>query len=462
VRWWRSRSLRARVTLGATLVTTVGVAVLAVAVLLGVQHSQISALDSAAVQRADSIAVLAKDGELQGPIQATSDNVVQVLDATGRPVANSVDIDGNERIVPFPLSDSLRTGGPVTLRGLPVGSGSEEFRVVTRAAVFNGNPVTVVVATSLTQSQHSLNSIGVGLAIGLPILIALVAATTWLFTGYTLRPVETLRREVDDINTTDLHRRVAVPVSQDEIHHLATTLNNTLARLESASTAQRRFVADAAHELRSPLTAIMVETETLVRGADHDAWQHRGPVLLTGLRRLHGLMDDLLALARVDDPGHRPARRSVDLDDVVLAELAEVRATTDVRIDSTGLSAAQVTADPRAMSRIVRNLLDNAVRHARHRVAVRLLEQDDAAQLVVADDGPGIPVDRRDWVFDRFARLDGARDRDTGGSGLGLAIVRDLVRAHDGEVWIAGPPTEADAVRYPGAWLHVRLPRRTG
>jgi signal transduction histidine kinase len=133
-----------------------------------------------------------------------------------------------------------------------------------------------------------------------------------------------------------------------------------------------------------------------------------------------------------------------------------------VRIDSTGLSAAQVTADPRAMSRIVRNLLDNAVRHARHRVAVRLLEQDDAAQLVVADDGPGIPVDRRDWVFDRFARLDGARDRDTGGSGLGLAIVRDLVRAHDGEVWIAGPPTEADAVRYPGAWLHVRLPRRTG
>jgi signal transduction histidine kinase len=251
---------------------------------------------------------------------------------------------------------------------------------------------------------------------------------------------------------------VGLPLSRDEVHHLATTLNHTLGRLEAASTAQRRFVADAAHELRSPLTAIMAETETLVRAADQEAWLQRAPVLLADLRRLHALMDNLLALARVDDPGYRPTHRTVDLDDIVFAEVRQVRATTSRVIDATGVSAAQVTADPAAMSRVVRNLLDNAVRHARDRVAIMLRDEQGRATLSVADDGPGIPADQREWIFDRFTRLDRARDRETGGSGLGLAIVRELVTAHHGRVWIDEAPTEDDARRYPGAWIHLQVP----
>jgi signal transduction histidine kinase len=455
--WWQHRSLRAKVTLGAALVITAGVVVLAAGVLLGIRYLEISVLDSAAVERANSVARLARKGELSNPIPSVGESHVQVLDARGHPLASTTDLDRNVAVVPIPLPDALRTGRPVTRGGLPDGDGATH-RVVARQAVFGGQPVTIVVAVSLVHEQRSLMNIGTGLAAGLPVLVALVAVTTWVLTGYTLRPVETLRQEVDDINATDLQRRVAVPVSRDEIHDLASTLNNTLGRLESASTAQRRFVADAAHELRSPLTAIMAETETLVLAADPDAWEQRGPVLLDGLRRLHGLMEDLLALAGLDDPGHRSARRTVDLDDVVFAEMSEVRATTDRTIDVSGVSAAQVLADPRAMARVVRNLLDNAVRHARSEVAVTLHEDDRAVVLAVADDGTGVPADQRERIFDRFVRLDAARGRDSGGSGLGLAIVRDLVDAHDGHVWISDAPSGADAARYPGAWVHVRLP----
>jgi signal transduction histidine kinase len=359
--WWQHRSLRAKVTHGAGLVITAGVVVLAAGVLLGIRYLEISVLDSAAVERANSVTRLARKGELSNPIPSVGESHVQVLDARGHPLASTTDLDRNVAVVPIPLPDALRTGRPVTRGGLPDADGATH-RVVARQAVFGGQPVTIVVAVSLV------------------------------------------------------------------------------------------------HELRSPLTATMAETETLVLAADPDAWEQRGPVLLDGLRRLHGLMDDLLALAGLDDPGHRSARRTVDLDDVVFAEMSEVRAATDRTIDVSGVSAAQVLADPRAMARVVRNLLDNAVRHARSEVAVTLHEDDRAVVLAVADDGTGVPADQRERIFDRFVRLDAARGQDSGGSGLGLATVRDLVDAHDGHVWISDAPSGADAARYPGAWVHVRLP----
>jgi signal transduction histidine kinase len=458
--WWRRRSLRARVTLGATLVVSIGVAFLAAGVLFGLRHSLLSTLDANVAQRASDVAAMADNGQLGSSIPNVGQedaSAVQVLDASGVPVASSADLEGNERIMPFPLPASLRSGAAATVAALPIGNGGN-FRVVARPAVLAGRPVTVIAAVSLAQQEHSITSLGSGLAVGLPILVALVAATTWIFTGYTLRPVGTLAREVDEISATDLHRRVGLPLSRDEVYDLATTLNNTLGRLESASTAQRRFVADAAHELRSPLTAIMTETETMVRAADKESWVQRGPVLLADLRRLHALMDNLLALARLDDPGYRPTHRSVDLDDIVFAELRQVRNTTSRLIDATGVSAAQIVADPSAMARIVRNVLDNAVRHARDRVAITLRAERGTATLSIADDGPGIPVGQREWIFDRFTRLDQARDRETGGSGLGLAIVRELVSAHHGQVWIAEAPTADQARRYPGAWIYVRIP----
>jgi signal transduction histidine kinase len=423
---------------------------------LGLQRSLLAALDDTLVQRARDVAAQAGQGTLRRPIPSAADTAtVQLLNAAGTPVASTRDVEGEGAIVAFPLPQPLAAGAPTTLTGLPVGEGSD-YRVVALPAQLDGRPVTVIAATSLAQQQRSVAGLGSGLVLSIPVLVALVSATTWVFTGHTLRPVAALRRDVDEISATDLHRRLSLPPAQDEIHHLAITLNKMLGRLESASGAQRRFVADAAHELRSPLTAVLAEVENGVRAADPDTWNQLGPVLLADLRRLSKLMDDLLTLARLDDPGHQAARRIVDLDDVVLAEIRHARQTTNCSIDATKVGGARVTADPGAMTRVVRNLIDNAARHARARLAVILREADGVVELVVADDGPGIPPEHRERVFERFTRLDQARDRDGGGAGLGLAIVHELIQAHDGRVWITAPPDSSHG--YPGAWLHVQLP----
>jgi signal transduction histidine kinase len=457
--WWRSRSLRVQVTAGTTLVVAVGMLVVAAGLLFGVRNTLLAALDHAVVQRAQDVAALSEQGALGAliPSAGEASSAVQLIDSTGRPVASSADLAGNEPIVRFPLPPALVGGTPATLDGLPIGDGAH--RVVALPSQLKGQPVTVVVAASLAQEQRSVTSLAAGLTVGLPALAVLIGAITWAFTGYTLRPVETLRREVERITASDLQHRVDLPPSRDEIHRLAATLNDMLGRLETASSAQRRFVADAAHELRSPLAAAMAEAENGMRAADPETWRLLGPVLLADLGRLSTLMDDLLALARLDDPAHQSNRRLLDLDDIVLAEIARVRQSTGHIIDTAAVSAAQVTADPGAMTRIVRNLLDNAARHAHSRLAVTLGGNNGMVQLIVADDGPGIPVEHRDRVFTRFTRLDDARDRAGGGAGLGLAIVRELVVAHDGRVRVGDPlPTDHGAA-YPGAWMYVELPR---
>jgi signal transduction histidine kinase len=457
-RWWRRRSLRARVTLGATAVVMLGVALVAAGILLGVRRSLIAGVDNAALQRATDVAGLAAHGGIRGtiPFSGSDTAAVQVLDAAGAPIAATPDLNGNEPIVPVPLPESLRAGTPATVTDLPVGAGGD-YRVVAVPAQLNGAPATVVVAQSLAEEQRSFAGLVAGLAMGLPVIVALVAATTWAVTGATLRPVNSLRREVDQISATDVQHRLELPGSQDEIHQLATTLNAMLGRLALASQAQRQFVADAAHELRTPLTAAIVDAETAASAADPQAWASLGPVLLTDLRRLGDLVDDLLALAHLDDPGYRARWRALDLDDVVLAELQRARQAGRL-VDGSNVEAARVTGDPTAMTRVVRNLVDNAVRHAATRVGVALEDGGKHVTLSVFDDGPGIPAADRQRVFDRFARLNPARDRGSGGTGLGLAIVRELVGAHGGRVWVSDPPDDDRGRAYPGAWVLVELP----
>jgi signal transduction histidine kinase len=458
-RWWRHRSLRVQVTAGTTVVVALGMLVVAAGLLLGVRNTLLAALDNSLVQRGQDVAALAAQGKLSSLIPSAGGTwAVQVLDDAGRPVASSADLAGNEPIVRLPLPATLNGGVPATLGALPIDQGSSD-RVVALPSQLNGRPVTVLVAASLAQEQRSLTSLAAGLGVSLPSLAVLIGAITWLFTGYTLRPVETLRREVERISGSDLQRRVDLPPSRDEIHRLAATLNAMLDRLETASSAQRRFVADAAHELRSPLAAAMAEAENGLRAADPDIWRQLGPVILADLGRLSTLMDDLLALARLDDPAHQSNHRLLDLDDIVLAEITRARQTTGHVIDAAAVSAAQVIADPGAMTRIVRNLLENADRHAHNRLAVALGNNNGSVELIVADDGPGIPPEHRDRVFTRFTRLDDARDRAGGGAGLGLAIVRELVAAHGGRVRVYDPPPTDRGATYPGAWMNVQLPR---
>jgi signal transduction histidine kinase len=312
---------------------------------------------------------------------------------------------------------------------------------------------TVVFGQSMDPVDEPTRALETLLAIGLPALLAVVAATTWRLVGRALAPVDAIRVQVDAISAAALDRRVPEPSASDEVGRLAATMNRMLDRLEQAQHRERRFVADASHELRSPIAAIRQHAEV--------ALNH--PELGDGLAgvahaeslRLQSLVDDLLVLAQADEHRSPLRRRPVDVDDLVLAEAHRLRDAGTVEVDARGVSAARVNGDLAALRRMVRNLVDNAVRHASTRVELCLYERDGWAVLHVDDDGPGIPVADRSRVFERFVRLDDARVGVDGGTGgLGLAIVAEIAAAHDGNVQIGDAPAG-------GARATVRLPLLT-
>jgi signal transduction histidine kinase len=258
----------------------------------------------------------------------------------------------------------------------------------------------------------------------------------WRVLGAALRPVEALRRGAEEITGGGGPGQLPVPESQDEIHRLAVTLNDMLARIETARARQRAFVADAAHELRSPLTNMRTELEVAQRiGAGTD-WPAVADDLLADAERLSKLVEDLLLLARSDDPAAAEAARRA----AAPVELGELLAGAGARYPSPPVVVSRpatpywVLGDPDGLHRVVVNLVDNAVRHARGRVVLAARAEGRQRVIAVTDDGPGIPAAERERVFDRFTRLDDARARDAGGAGLGLAIVRELVRRHGGTV----------------------------
>nr|WP_256415645.1 HAMP domain-containing sensor histidine kinase [Frigoribacterium sp. CFBP 13712] len=268
-----------------------------------------------------------------------------------------------------------------------------------------------------------------------------MAVTTWLVVGRALRPVEAMRREVDAVTAAQLDRRVADPGGTDEVARLARTLNDMLARLESSAAAQRRFVGDASHELKTPLATIRQHAEVALLHPESIDGAALAGTVMTEEARLTGLVQGLLVLARADEGALGVTRRPVDLDDLVVTETARLRgATPGLAVDATGVGPARVDGDEGLLGQVVRNLLANAARHAETRVAVWLVERHGRAVLTVDDDGAGVPQADRERVFDRFVRLDEARTRDSGGSGLGLAIVREIARVHGGTVTVGESP----------------------
>jgi signal transduction histidine kinase len=283
--------------------------------------------------------------------------------------------------------------------------------------------------------------------------VLLVGATTWLLIGRTLDPVEAIRRQVTEISATELSRRVPEPGTGDEIQRLAETMNAMLGRLEGAVARQKAFVSDAAHELRSPLAAIQTELEVAAAHLDNGDWPAVIDRLAANNGRMERLVEDLLVLATAEEQRAAP-RTDVDLDELVLRQLEPLRATSRLRLDLTGLSAARVRGDRDQLERVVANLVENARRHAATTVMVELHAANGTAELVVADDGPGIPPEHRTRIFERFARVDGARDRESGGAGLGLAIARRIVEGHGGSIGVG-----ESAV---GTRMVVRLPVQEG
>ncbi len=283
-------------------------------------------------------------------------------------------------------------------------------------------------------------------------MAVLLAVLIWWLVGHTLRPVEAIRAEVADIGGSDLHRRVPVPSGDDEIARLARTMNTMLERVDDAAQAQARFVADASHELRSPLTRIRSELEVDLAHTDRSdlAATHRS--VLQETVGLQHLVEDLLLLARTGAGAATATSASaVDLDDIVVSLARRLRADGQVAVDITDVTAVQVRGHAAALTRAVGNLADNAARHATDTVTLTLGERDHSAVLAVSDDGPGIPPEDRERVFERFTRLDEARAAHDGGAGLGLAIARDIVERHGGTLAV-------DPDHHPGARLVVTLP----
>jgi signal transduction histidine kinase len=243
------------------------------------------------------------------------------------------------------------------------------------------------------------------------------------------------------ITAHQLHRRVPDPRGSDEIARLAATMNGMLTRLEAERARERRFVSDASHELRSPIAAIRQHAEVAVAHPEASSLSELAEPVLEEVEVLQRLVDDLMLLTRIDEGTMRLRREPVDLDDIVLREGSRLRAARpDLVVDLARVRAARTRGDAIALDRLVRNLTENASRHARHAMALGLREDDGRVVLTVDDDGSGVASEDRDRIFDRFVRLDEARDRDSGGAGLGLAIVREVAAAHGAAVTISEAP----------------------
>jgi signal transduction histidine kinase len=311
---------------------------------------------------------------------------------------------------------------------------------------------TVLVAGSLDDLSDSTTALAGTLLIAVPLTSAVLAGVVWWAVGRALRPVEDIRARVDSISASRLDRRVPEPDSPREVTRLARTMNAMLGRLQASSDQQRRFVADASHELRSPLARMRAELEVDAahpRSADPAATAASVLAETVGVQRL---VEDLLLLARGDAGAPAtPPQQPVDLDDVAQAVVAGLRPAANRRVDTAGVQPVQVSGDRGQLERLVGNLLDNAARHARDAVTVTLTEDDDTAVLVVADDGPGIAPADRERVFERFTRLDDARTAGSGGAGLGLAIARDIAGRHGGSLRLEDDGTA-------GARFVLRLP----
>jgi signal transduction histidine kinase len=446
-RWWRRLSLRARLLLLGVAGLCVGLFVGGLAFLAALSFVLQRSVDAEAEHAARDVAALVDAGALPDPLPVAGAERVQVVDAAGRVRSASIEAD---RLVPMAGEQDrarMRAGEKLFIHGDRVGL-TGPVRVLAVAAGPPDDPQTVIVARSMSDVLRGVGLLRTTLLVALPLVVVVLSLVAWRVIGASLAPVEALRRGAEEITGTGRAARLPAPDGRrDEIHRLAATLNDMLDRLEAGRARQREFVGDAAHELRSPLANIRTQLEVALRLGDEAQWPKVAEDLLADTARLARLVDDLLLLARSDESPRLDRLEPVELG-ALLREVAARSPTVTLEPVNCPL---WTIGEPDALRRVVSNVLDNAVRHASSSVTLAAAADGNDHVVTVADDGPGIPVEDRDRVFERFTRLDDARGREAGGAGLGLAIVRELVRRHGGSVDLgdAGP----------GLRVRIRLPR---
>jgi signal transduction histidine kinase len=448
------RSVRFRAAAVATVVVVAALVVSGVALVALTRNSLVAAAEDEALTRARALAELAAAGAVGNPLPGTVS--AQLVADDGSVVAATRDLAGAGSIVEVTVAP-----GEESVLDADVVLDDTEEELLTEAG--GGEPAAVaIVGVALPSGRAQLaafvpldavsSTTGVLvplLALGIPLLGALVAVAAWLLVGRSFRPVEEMRAEAEGISMSDLHRRIPVPQSGDEIARLAATLNSMLERLQSSVARQQRFVADASHELRSPIASLVTMAEVAATAPDTVDLETFANDVGAEAARLALLTDDLLTLARSDEGRLDLDRVDIDVAELIHQEVARLQGAVDV----SSVESAVVAGDRLRLGQAIRNLLDNAMQHKTATVWASTEVGDTEVAVVIADDGPGIDFGDRERVFERFERLDEARGRDRGGAGLGLAVVAEIAAAHGGRVAVVDHPD------YRGAVLRLTLPR---
>jgi signal transduction histidine kinase len=419
----------------------------------------IRGVEALVTTRSQDLAQLVATGDVPEVLPSSRSTSAQMIDGTGRVITATGDIEGQEPIVAtIPSSEGITTLTVPTLDSSEEGekdgdSDDDEgpYLVAVSGVDSETGRVTVLVAGSLAAAEAATTTLTPLLVGGIPFLALVVGVTTWILAGRTLKPVRLMTEEAGLITVTDLGRRIPLPGTRDEIQLLGKTLNQMLDRLEASISAQRRFVADASHELKSPVTSLLAMAEVASQHPQMIDVERFAADAHAEARRLALLVDDLLTLARSDEGALVFQRSRFDLTDL-LAEETRRLWPTGKTVHLEGVTPVIVEADRRRIAQAMRNVIDNAARHAKGNIWIESLVTHDQVDVLIADDGPGISQADRQKVFERFIRLDEARSRDGGGTGLGLAVVQTIINAHGGTVGVTDHPA------YPGAVIRIRLP----
>lgn len=433
--WWGRSGIRVRATIASVAASAVAILVGAVVLVLILDLRLTASTEQAVTVRLQDLSAQVVNQDPTG-IRAFAGStpgdstVVQVVDPSGRVLVASSSIDGEPAIVvPYQEPTDVR----ISSQALPFVDGIE-YAVASQGLSSGGTTLTVVAAQSLDPVSSSVSAMAAALALGGPLLLLGVGVVTWVAVGRSLDSVRRIRSRVEEIDGYGLTERVPVPVPADEVSNLARTMNHMLDRAQSAMVQQRQFVADASHELKTPLATMRTALDVAAR--TNQELPEVEPILDNSIRRMTELVEDLLTLARAEDARTTRAFTEVDLDEALAGALAGVRLDADSPAVSVQADPARIDGNAILLQRALRNVLENATAHAASRVAVSLSIDEQRAVIEVSDDGPGIPPADRARVLERFVRLDEHRSREGGGTGLGLAIVKEVVAVHRGDIRI--------------------------
>jgi two-component system OmpR family sensor kinase len=455
-------TIKARLTLWYVVLFTIIAAAWGSYVLVRTRYDLYAGLDRSLSVRATQLAGVlrggsgsafknASDSSLAGvaPTQAAA----QLLSADGVVVQHSGDPVASSTIVPAEMLAAVRTSGRAQTGTIK--ATGESFRVL--LAPLPKSDRLLLVGLSTQTSDMAIERLGIAMAFSVPIAILVTALMGWFIASRALRPLSRMTSTASSISINRLDERIPVPPAEDELRSLAETLNDMLGRLETGVKDKRRLVANASHELQTPLAVMRTELDVYLATADlpPDAVE-----VLASVReesdRMSRIVRNLLTLARFDDGNFRLLKQPLDLADVAqeavdsLTELARERHVT-VSADGESTSAP---ADAEYLRLVVTNLVENAIKYSGEGSEVKLntYTQGEDAVLEVADNGQGIPASALPHLFDRFFRVESARAAENSGSGLGLAITKEIIEAHKGKVEVH---SELDR----GTTFILRLPK---